>query len=150
MVIVTTEVLIDAPIQYCFDLARNIDIHTQTVWKHTNERAVEGTTSGLIGIGDYVTFQARHFLIKQKLTSKITEYKEPYYFVDEMVKGAFKSLRHEHKFEEQNGKTLMRDKLTFEAPLGIFGWTAERIVLKQYMKRFLDHRNHQLKALAEV
>jgi len=149
LVIVITEILIDAPIQQCFDLARDIDIHTQTVWKHTKERAVEGTTSGRIGSGEYVTFQARHFFIKQKLTSKITEYVEPYYFVDQMVKGAFKSLRHEHFFEECNGRTLMKDKLTFEAPFGIIGWITERIVLRPYMKSFLNHRNQQLKILAE-
>ena len=128
MIIVTTEILIDAPIQHCFDLARNIDIHTETVWKHTKERAVEGTITGVIGEGEQVTFQARHFLVKQKLTSKITEFNEPYYFVDEMMKGAFKRLKHEHFFTEHNGKTLMEDRLTFEAPFGFIGWITERII----------------------
>jgi len=149
VVIVETEVLIEAPIQICFDLARNIEVHTQTVWKHTKERAIEGITEGMIGEGEIVTFQATHFLINQKLTSRITEYLRPYYFVDEMMKGAFKSLRHEHIFEEQNGKTLMKDKLTFEAPFGIIGWITERLILKGYMKRFLEHRNHKLKHMAE-
>ena len=149
MVIVTTEVLIDAPLELCFDMARNIDIHTQTVWRHTKERAVAGITSGRINHGETVTFQARHFMIRQKLTSRITEYQEPYYFVDEMVKGAFKSLRHEHLFEEYNGKTLMKDRLTFVAPFGIIGWVTERLILKPYMKYFLMHRNQQLKLLAE-
>jgi ligand-binding SRPBCC domain-containing protein len=149
MVIVNTEILINAPIDRCFDLARNIELHTQTVWKHTKERAIDGTTKGMISEGEFVTFQATHFLIKQKLTSKIIEFKRPYYFVDEMQEGVFKSLRHEHIFEEQNGKTLMKDKLTFEAPLGIVGLITERILLKNYMKRFLEHRNYQLKLMAE-
>jgi ligand-binding SRPBCC domain-containing protein len=149
MVIVNTEIRINAPIDRCFDLARNIELHTQTVWKHTKERAIDGTTKGMISEGEFVTFQATHFMIKQKLTSKIIEFKRPYYFVDEMQEGVFKSLRHEHIFEEQNGKTLMKDKLTFEAPLGIVGLITERILLKNYMKRFLEHRNYQLKLMAE-
>ncbi|BBI34154.1 SRPBCC family protein [Cohnella abietis] len=149
MVIVTTEVLIDAPLEHCFDLARDIEVHTQTVWKHTKERAIEGTTKGMISGGEFVTFQATHFLIRQKLKSQIVSYNRPFYFVDEMVKGAFKSLRHEHTFEEQQGKTLMKDTLTFEAPFGIIGWITERVILKRYMKRFLEHRNHQLKLFAE-
>ena len=149
LVIVDTEILINAPIDRCFDMARNIELHTQTVWAHTKERAVDGTTKGMIGEGEFVTFQATHFLIRQRLTSKITEYNRPYYFVDEMQKGIFKSLRHEHIFEEQDGKTLMRDKLTFEAPLGILGLITEKIILKKYMKRFLEHRNNQLKLMAE-
>ncbi|RIE03365.1 SRPBCC family protein [Cohnella faecalis] len=149
MVTVRTEMIIDAPIQVCFDLARNIDVHTQTVWRHTKERAVAGTINGLINEGETVTFQATHFFIRQKLTSKITEMKSPYYFIDEMMNGAFKSLRHEHLFEERNGMTLMKDILVFEAPFGMIGKVAERFVLKKYMKRFLEHRNFRLKILAE-
>lgn len=149
MIVVNTEILINASIEQCFDLARNIEIHTQTVWKHTKERAIAGTTKGMISEGQSVTFQATHFLIRQQLTSTIIEYRRPFYFVDEMQKGVFKSMKHEHIFEEHNGKTLMKDKLTFEAPLGIAGLIAERVLLKSYMKRFLEHRNYQLKLIAE-
>lgn len=149
MVIVETKVEIAAPIDLCFDLARNIDIHTQTVWSHTREKAVDGVTSGLIGAGQTVTFEAVHFLIRQKLTSKITEYKEPYLFVDEMQKGAFKRLRHIHTFDYQNQKTIMTDRLEFESPFGLLGKVVERLILKRYMKRFLEHRNLKLKEIAE-
>lgn len=103
----------------------------------------------MIGEGEVVTFQATHFGIRQKLTSKIIEYTRPYLFTDVMVKGAFKSMRHEHAFEDVNGKTLIKDKLIFEAPFGGIGWMTERLILKRYMKRFLEYRNQQLKCLAE-
>ncbi|MFS0727669.1 SRPBCC family protein [Paenibacillus sp. 1P07SE] len=149
MVVVQTEILVDAPIEVCFDLARDIGVHTKTVWKHTNEQAIEGVTSGRIGLGEFVTFQATHFCIKQKLTSKIVEYERPYTFVDQMIRGAFKSLRHIHEFEERGAQTLIRDTLTFEAPLGALGWIVERVMLKEYMRRFLEDRNRQLKKIAE-
>ncbi|MFB9278418.1 SRPBCC family protein [Cohnella cellulosilytica] len=149
MVTVTTKVEIDAPIRHCFDLARDIGIHTQTVWKHTKEKAIRGVTSGPIGQGQTVTFEATHFGVRQRLTSLITEYREPYLFVDEMQKGAFKKLRHVHEFEEIDGKTVMTDTLSFEAPLGIIGRGVERLVLKEYMRKFLEHRNNELKKLAE-
>jgi Uncharacterized conserved protein len=149
MVTVTTRVEIDAPIRHCFDLARDIDVHTRTVWKHTKEKAIRGVTSGPIGPGQTVTFEATHLGVRQRLTSLITEYREPYLFVDEMQKGAFKRLRHVHEFEEANGKTVMTDTLTFEAPLGIIGRWVEKLVLKEYMRKFLEHRNLELKKLAE-
>lgn len=149
MVIVTTEIEIAAPINIVFDLARDIDVHTQTVWKHTKERAVAGVVSGPIGAGQTVTFEATHLGVRQRLTSKITEFQEPYMFVDEMQKGAFKSLRHIHEFEEQGDVTIMRDRLEFEAPFGIIGRIVERLILKEYMLRFLEHRNEGLKILAE-
>ncbi|UPK46573.1 SRPBCC family protein [Paenibacillus pabuli] len=150
MIEVVTEIRIHAPIERCFDYARDIDIHTRTVWKHTREQAVAGVTTGRIGEGDKVTFEANHFGIRQKLTSRITEYNRPYLFVDQMEKGAFKSMRHEHSFSKLDEQTTcMRDTLRFEAPLGVLGWVAERAVLKKYMQAFLQSRNLKLKALIE-
>ncbi|MUT65191.1 SRPBCC family protein [Paenibacillus sp. NEAU-GSW1] len=151
MITVRTEIDIAAPIEVCFRLARDIDVHTRTVWRHTNEKAVGGVTSGQIGAGESVTFQATHFLIRQKLTSKITELVEPSYFVDEMQKGTFKSLRHIHRFEALDGGkgTRMSDTLYIEAPLGLLGRVAEVFILKRYMRKFLEDRNWQLKKLAE-
>src|SRR5690554_4940821 len=111
MIVVVTEIAIAAPIETCFRLARDIDTHTLTVWSHTRERAIAGVTTGPIGLGQTVTFQATHFGVRQKLTSLITELQEPYMFVDEMQSGAFKSLRHIHEFKEQLGVTIMTDSL---------------------------------------
>ncbi|WP_411268070.1 SRPBCC family protein [Paenibacillus sp. PL91] len=149
LVEVTTSIMIKAPIERCFDLARDIDVHTRTVWKHTRERAVAGVTTGCIGAGELVTFEATHFGIRQRLTSKITDFNAPYLFVDETQKGAFKSLMHVHAFEKLEEGTLMTDILRFEAPFGWLGWITERMVLKAYMTKFLEHRNEQLKQLAE-
>lgn len=150
MIEVVTEITIYAPIEQCFDYARDIDIHTRTVWKHTRERAIAGVTTGRIGEGDTVTFEASHFGIRQKLTSRIAEYNRPHLFVDQMEKGAFKSMRHEHSFSKLGEQTTcMRDTLRFEAPLGALGWVAERIVLQRYMQAFLESRNLKLKALLE-
>ncbi|SFF17516.1 Ligand-binding SRPBCC domain-containing protein [Paenibacillus algorifonticola] len=149
MITVKTHIEISAPIQVCFDLARDIDIHTKTVWKHTKEKAIMGAASEPIGLGQTVTFEATHFLVRQRLSSKITEYQEPFLFVDEMQKGAFKSLRHVHEFKQLVGKTLMTDTLYFEAPFGMIGKAVERLILKKYMQKFLEHRNQQLKILIE-
>lgn len=71
------------------------------------------------------------------------------FFEDEMVKGAFKSMRHEHHFTEENGKTIMRDHFEYQTPFGIFGKLFDVLILRKYMTRFLAQRNNILKALAE-
>ncbi|MFX3649557.1 MAG: cell division protein [Paenibacillus sp.] len=150
MIEVSTEIMIHASIERCFDYARDIDLHTQTVWKHTQERAVAGVTTGRIGAGESVTFQATHFGVRQKLKSRIIQFERPFLFVDQMEKGAFKSMRHEHHFSAiGDQKTCMRDTLRFEAPLGLLGWAAERLVLKRYMLTFLESRNRKLKSILE-
>ncbi|WP_309118311.1 SRPBCC family protein [Paenibacillus sp.] len=151
MIRVETSIVVDAPIETVFDLARDIDVHTRTVWKRTKERAVAGRTSGRIELGETVTFHATHLGVRQKLTSEIVEFDRPLRFVDRMVRGAFKRMRHEHDFEPigDGAQTLMKDTLTFSAPLGPLGWLVERLILRRYMTRFLEDRNAALKKLAE-
>lgn len=139
---------IRAPIERVFDLSRSIDAHVAGM-EGTGERAVAGRTSGLIGLGETVTWEARHFGVMQRLTVEITSYDKPRSFSDEMLSGAFKSMRHLHEFSTAGDLTLMSDKFEFTAPLAIFGRLAERIFLTRYMTRFLTLRNQHLKEIAE-
>lgn len=90
-----------------------------------------------------------HFGVRQQLTTIITEMDSPTYFVDEMVKGAFKSIRHEHHFSFEEGKTTMIDQFYFESPFGILGKLVKLIILKKYMTNFLLERNKAIKLAAE-
>ena len=47
MTTLSKEIIIMAPIEICFDAARCIDYHPQTVWKHTHERIAAGRRTGL-------------------------------------------------------------------------------------------------------
>lgn len=148
MPIIQLETLINAPIRRCFDLSRSIDLH-QISMEHTNEKAIAGRTSGLIELGEEVTWQAKHFGLTQKLSVQITAFKAPYFFVDEMQKGAFKSFRHEHRFKEVPSGTLMTDTFNFEAPLGSLGHFANWLFLTKYMRHLLKERNTVIKKIAE-
>ena len=99
---------IAAPVAVCFDLSRSIDLHLESMTA-SGERAVSGVTSGLIGKDEEVTWEARHFGVRWRVTSRITEFEPPHRFVDEMVRGPFALFRHEHSFEEHEGGTRMTD-----------------------------------------
>ena len=131
-----------------FDLSRSIDLHKIST-RQTNEEAIAGKMSGLIGINESVTWRAKHFGIYQKLTSKITEYDRPNYFSDEMVKGAFAEFKHEHHFAESNRGTLMTDFFDYKSPFGILGKLADKLFLKKYMTELLTERNRIVKDFAE-
>jgi ligand-binding SRPBCC domain-containing protein len=139
---------INAPIQTVFDLSRSIDLHMEST-KQTGEQAIAGKTSGLIELGETVTWRAKHFGIRQDLTSKITEFNSPTFFVDEMVRGTFKSIRHEHRFSEVDAHTVMKDVFVFESPFGILGKLANWLILKRYMTNLLTKRNQVIKDTAE-
>ena len=104
-----------------FDLSRNIDLH-QISTKQTHEEVVAGRMSGLIELGESVTWRAKHFGFFQELTSRITAFEKPHSFTDEMVSGAFKSFKHVHEFElTHNGGTTMTDIFSYISPLGTLG-----------------------------
>ncbi|MEZ0005346.1 ligand-binding SRPBCC domain-containing protein [Flavobacterium sp. 28YEA47A] len=139
---------INAPIDIVFDLSRSIDLHIVST-EQTREEAIAGKTSGLIGLGESVTWRAKHLGFTQSLTSKVTDYSHPSFFADEMVKGIFKRFRHEHHFETHADQTLMTDIFEYQSPFGIFGKLADFIFLKNYLCSFLKKRNIIIKEFAE-
>ncbi|HWV33449.1 MAG TPA: SRPBCC family protein [Dyadobacter sp.] len=140
--------LIHAPIKTCFDAARSVDAHLSST-AHTNERVIAGRITGLFETGDIVTWEAKHLGIRQRLTVEISGMTEPTFFEDKMLKGAFKSMRHEHHFADENGTTVMTDIFQYEVPFGILGALFDKLYLEYYMRKFLQKRNLHLKQMLE-
>ena len=111
--------------------------------------AIAGRMSGLIELGESVTWRAKHFGFFQELTSKITAFEKPKSFTDEMVSGAFKSFKHIHTFEPSANGTTMVDVFSYVSPLGILGRVADYLFLKSYMTNLLLQRNLVIKEYAE-
>jgi len=148
MPLIQLETKIDAPQDGVFDLARSIDAHMAST-EGTNEQAIDGRTSGLIEMGETVTWEARHFGVRQRLTVKVTSLDRPHIFSDVMIRGAFASMKHSHRFLPDGTGTLMKDEFHFSAPLGFLGRIAEWMFLTRYMTSFLRARSQALKELAE-
>jgi ligand-binding SRPBCC domain-containing protein len=148
LAIINLETWIRAPIDRCFDLSRDIDLHMQST-AHTREVAVAGLTKRVIGLDEEVTWEATHFGIRQRLTSRITTYRRPFHFRDSQVRGAFKRFDHDHFFSEVDGGTLMRDVFEFESRLGFLGRAANVVYLRGYMTALLQRRNKLIKEVAE-
>ena len=149
MATVTLKTIINAPIQRCFDLSTSIDLHKLSASK-TKEEAIEGITEGLIKLHETVTWKAQHFGVWHKMKVKITEFDKPYYFVDEMIEGSFKYMRHKHEFEQKEDQTIMTDQFDFASPVGILGILVDKLVLRNYMANFLIERNKVIKEFAET
>ena len=126
-----------------FDRSRSIDLHIGSM-SDSCERAIAGVTTGLIGPGEEVTWRAWHFGLPIRMTSRITEFIEPTWFVDEQVRGPFRAFRHEHTFEPDGADaTIMTDRVRFTAPLGVLGRTGE-FVLGPYLHGLIERRNEHL------
>jgi ligand-binding SRPBCC domain-containing protein len=151
MVTLKEVTVIRAPIARCFDLARSVEAHV-TGNVHWGEAAVaeSGITSGLVDLGQRVTWRAKHFAIRQRLTSEITAMNRPVYFQDTMIDGPFHSMQHDHVFRTLSpDMTEMEDMFRFVAPLPVLGRLAEIVLLRRYMQNLLRERNAVLKEIAE-
>ena len=148
MPVIHLETLIDAPKARVFDLCRSIDAHQDTTG-HTGERAISGVTTGLLGPDEEVTWEAKHFGVTQKLKVRMTEFDRPNHFQDVMLEGAFQHMKHDHTFQESSSGTVMIDRFEFASPLGFIGKIVDRLVLANYMTKFILRRNALLKQTAE-
>lgn len=140
--------IIKADIEKVFDLARDIDLHQKSTFK-SQEKAIAGRTNGLIELNETVTWRAKHLGFYQTHTSKIISMEKPYEFTDIMLKGTFKSLKHQHLFKEEDKNTIMTDIFEFESPFGIIGKLFNKFFLKNYLTGFLLERNAIIKKTAE-
>jgi ligand-binding SRPBCC domain-containing protein len=148
MPIIDLSIFIAAPPELCFDLARDIDLHIASAGG-TKERAIAGVTTGLISLGEEVTWQATHFGIRQRLTSRITMFDRPVHFRDSQVRGMFRHFDHDHFFAAESGGTVMQDVFDYTSPFGLLGRLADRLFLKSYMTQFLRKRAAAIKRAAE-
>ncbi|CAN5371568.1 hypothetical protein BH10ACI2_BH10ACI2_15030 [soil metagenome] len=140
---------INARPEICFDLMRDIRIHTETT-APTHEIAVAGVTGGMIGLGQTVTFEGTHFGMRQRMTVEVVEFERPWLFVDEMIEGRFKAFKHTHEFSPIDGGTLIRDTLTWTSPFGILGKVVDKLLLKRHLRKLVTTRNAKLKEIAET
>lgn len=140
--------IIEASAETCFDLSRDLDLHARSM-HGSSERAIAGKTAGLIGLGEEVTWQARHFGVLHTHRSRITAYDRPRHFRDVMLEGRFAKFEHDHYFDSVDGATRMRDVIVFESPLGFLGRVVDTLFLKRYLTGLIEKRNVVIRSEAE-
>jgi len=131
-----------------FNLARDITAHIDSM-STSRETAVGGVRSGLIGLDEDVTWRAWHFGLPLRMTSRITAMSLPHSFTDEQTRGPFGFFKHEHVFRPHGTGTVMIDRVSFAAPLGVLGHIVERLVLARYMRNVIEKRNSYLQSVIE-
>lgn len=132
--------------EVCFDLSLEVEVHLAV---SPSERVVGGVRKGRMRLGEHVTWSARHFGVRWRMTSKIVDYQRPHAFTDAMQRGPFGHWRHQHIFEKTDFGTRMIDHVTFASPLGILGRLADTLVLGRYMTTLLRDHNRHVREVAE-
>jgi ligand-binding SRPBCC domain-containing protein len=138
---------IDAPVERCFLLSLNVDLHVAAA-RSTQGQAAAGVIEGLRE-GETLTFKGRHFGVRWRHTSLIEKLRPHSYYRDVMIAGPFQHFEHDHYFAAMDDGTRMRDEIRFAARGGFLGRLATRIFLRKRLKAYLLERNAMIKQLAE-
>jgi ligand-binding SRPBCC domain-containing protein len=148
MSIIHLTTFIGAPLERVFDLSRSVGLHKYSMARY-KEEVIDGTMTGLMGMGDTVTWKAKHLWKQRILQVKLTQYKRPDYFADEQTKGDFLLMKHEHYFRPIENGTIMIDQFRYEVPYGKIGELVNTFYLEKYLTRLLEERNAMIKKVAE-
>lgn len=81
------------------------------------------------------------------MTSRITAMSLPHSFTDEQTHGPFGFFKHEHVFRPHGIGTIMIDRISFAALLGVLGQVVERLVLARYRRKVIEKRNSYLQSV---
>ena len=84
------------------------------------------------------------FGVPVKWVTRIPVFDPPYRFIDIQERGPYRSWRHEHTFEDVDGRTLMRDRVEYEMPLGPVGAVIQRLVVTRQLQEIFDYRTRKI------
>ncbi len=141
--------LIKASAQQCFDLLRDIDVHTYTS-RIISGKAIAGKTSGKSELHDSTTWSAKFFGLRFTLAVKITEYIAPTRLVESLEQGLFLEFGHVYTCQAlDDSTTKVTDAFTFTSPFGLLGRIFDALILEPIMKRNLEARLADIQQLAE-
>ncbi|MFA6046485.1 MAG: SRPBCC family protein [Phycisphaerales bacterium] len=94
--------------------------------------------------GALLDYRIRLHGIPIRWRTRITSWEPDRRFVDEQIKGPYYLWRHEHTFEDADGGTLCRDRVTYAHPGGAL---VHRWFVGPDVKRIFEYRQARLLAM---
>jgi len=87
-----------------------------------------------------IHYSVRPLGFPQRWTSLITEWDPPHAFVDEQVRGPYRSWRHRHEFRSVRGGTELVDRVEYGLPFGPIGRLAHLLLVRRQLESIFDFR----------
>ena len=95
--------------------------------------------------GLIITYRIKPMLnIPVTWVTEITHVQEPYYFVDNQIKGPYRTWHHEHHFRAVEGGVMMKDILYYDIGMSVLGWLAGILFVHNKVKAIFDYREEVL------
>ena len=100
--------------------------------------------------GAVIDYRIRWLGLPLKWRTLITDYQPPRFFVDEQLKGPYRLWKHRHEFKEENGASMISDRVEYELPLGILGRMAHTVIVARQLKGIFAYRQRAIAGVLRV
>jgi len=97
--------------------------------------------------GSVLDYRMRWLGLPVSWRAYIREFDAPYRFMDVQVRGPFARWEHRHRFLEEDGGTVIEDRVVFRLPFGPLGRVAYRAMVGRQLRAAWDYRTERLAAL---
>ena len=97
--------------------------------------------------GLLIDYRIRPLGIPQRWRSRITLWDPPHRFVDEQVRGPYRSWHHLHAFRAAEGGTEIHDTVQYALPLGALGRLAHALVVRRQLESIFAYRERIIRDL---
>ena len=94
-----------------------------------------------IGVGTHIDYDLKLHGIPIMWRSHIPIWEPPYRFVDEQVMGPYLKWYHQHNFSNENGRTIIRDKVNYRVPGGKI---AHQLLVKKNLELIFGFRSDEI------
>ena len=81
------------------------------------------------------------YCIKLRWRTLITDYNQPYQFIDQQIKGPYSLWHHTHTFKEKDNGTIIEDEVVYAIPFGIIGRLIHAIYIKYDVQSIFKYRH---------
>ena len=79
--------------------------------------------------------------------SRIEEWKENEFFIDNQVRGPYAKWNHMHLFEEKDHGTLIKDRVIYRIPFGWIGRLVAGRMVRKDLRRIFQYRQQAIEQL---
>ncbi|GAB4234480.1 MAG: SRPBCC family protein [Acidobacteriota bacterium] len=100
--------------------------------------------------GALIDYRLRLHGIPLRWRTEISVWEPPHRFVDRQLKGPYRLWVHEHRFEEVAGGTLMRDRVDYLPPGGLFAKLIDRWLVRPDVERIFAYRSEKIQEILGV
>jgi uncharacterized protein (TIGR01777 family) len=105
---------------------------------------IEKVSTPEIQQGTIIDYRLKIHGVSVKWKTEIDEWKPPFKFVDNQIKGPYSLWHHTHEFKAYCGGTLMTDRVRYRLPMGSLGWLFGSPFVKKEVQGIFNFRRQKI------